>query len=194
MRTLWKGSLQGLVQQPPRFYDWVIYFTASQIAGTLSGAEHAVLHLLYSRFWHKVLYDLGLVNTVEPFQRLINQSMILGEDNQKMSKSRGNVINPDDIVRTYGADAMRVYEMFMGPLELSKPWILFSTGGPKMDRRAQHRQCHHGAGQTGKHRGKVGARYPAGTINLYSSIRIDSLLACAHDVPVILRRGTKRHG
>ncbi|MDR1985524.1 MAG: leucine--tRNA ligase [Treponema sp.] len=89
----------------------------------VGGTEHAVLHLLYSRFWHKVLYDLGLVNTKEPFQRLVNQGMILGEDNQKMSKSRGNVINPDDIVRHYGADAMRVYEMFMGPLEVSKPWI-----------------------------------------------------------------------
>ncbi len=92
----------------------------------VGGAEHAVLHLLYSRFWHKVLYDLGLVNTDEPFMRLVNQGMILGEDNQKMSKSRGNVINPDDIVENYGADAMRVYEMFMGPLEVSKPW---STAG-----------------------------------------------------------------
>jgi leucyl-tRNA synthetase len=82
-----------------------------------------VLHLLYSRFWHKVLYDLGLVNTKEPFQRLVNQGMILGEDNQKMSKSRGNVINPDDIVINYGADSMRVYEMFMGPLEVTKPWL-----------------------------------------------------------------------
>jgi leucyl-tRNA synthetase len=89
----------------------------------VGGAEHAVLHLLYARFWHKVLYDLGLVNTVEPFQRLINQGMILGEDNQKMAKSRGNVINPDDIINSHGADAMRVYEMFMGPLEVSKPWI-----------------------------------------------------------------------
>jgi leucyl-tRNA synthetase len=89
----------------------------------VGGAEHAVLHLLYSRFWHKVLYDIGLVNTVEPFHRLINQGMILGEDNQKMSKSRGNVINPDDVIRDYGADSMRVYEMFMGPLEVSKPWI-----------------------------------------------------------------------
>ncbi len=88
----------------------------------VGGAEHAVLHLLYARFWHKVLFDLGLVNSVEPFQRLVNQGMILGEDNQKMSKSRGNVVNPDDIVREYGADAMRVYEMFMGPLEVSKPW------------------------------------------------------------------------
>ncbi|MDR2541855.1 MAG: leucine--tRNA ligase, partial [Treponema sp.] len=89
----------------------------------VGGAEHAVLHLLYSRFWHKVLYDLGLVNTVEPFQRLINQGMILGEDGQKMSKSRGNVINPDDVIKEHGADAMRIYEMFMGPLEMSKPWI-----------------------------------------------------------------------
>jgi leucyl-tRNA synthetase len=89
----------------------------------VGGAEHAVLHLLYARFWHKVLYDCGLVNTVEPFHRLINQGMILGEDNQKMSKSRGNVINPDDVIGDYGADTMRVYEMFMGPLEVSKPWI-----------------------------------------------------------------------
>ncbi len=89
----------------------------------VGGTEHAVLHLLYSRFWHKVLYDLGLVNTIEPFQRLVNQGMILGEDNQKMSKSRGNVINPDDIISEFGADSMRVYEMFMGPLEVSKPWI-----------------------------------------------------------------------
>jgi leucyl-tRNA synthetase len=88
----------------------------------VGGAEHAVLHLLYSRFWHKVLFDIGVVGTKEPFQRLVNQGMILGEDNQKMSKSRGNVINPDDIIREYGADSMRVYEMFMGPLEVSKPW------------------------------------------------------------------------
>jgi leucyl-tRNA synthetase len=89
----------------------------------VGGVEHAVLHLLYARFWHKVLFDLGLVNTKEPYQRLVNQGMILGEDNQKMSKSRGNVINPDDIVREFGADALRLYEMFMGPLEVSKPWM-----------------------------------------------------------------------
>jgi leucyl-tRNA synthetase len=88
----------------------------------VGGAEHAVLHLLYSRFWHKVLFDLGHVSTPEPFVRLVNQGMILGEDNQKMSKSRGNVINPDDVVREYGADAFRMYEMFMGPLEATKPW------------------------------------------------------------------------
>ncbi len=88
----------------------------------VGGAEHAVLHLLYARFWHKVLYDLGLVSTPEPFVKLVNQGMILGENNEKMSKSRGNVVNPDDIVERYGADAMRLYEMFMGPLEVTKPW------------------------------------------------------------------------
>jgi len=95
----------------------------------VGGAEHAVLHLLYSRFWHKVLYDFGLVNTVEPFQKLINQGMILGEDNHKMSKSRGNVINPDDIIKDYGADTLRLYEMFLGPLEVSKPWITAGITG-----------------------------------------------------------------
>jgi leucyl-tRNA synthetase len=88
----------------------------------VGGAEHAVLHLLYSRFWHKVLFDIGVVNTSEPFVRLLNQGMILGEGGVKMSKSLGNVINPDDIITSYGADALRVYEMFMGPLEVSKPW------------------------------------------------------------------------
>jgi leucyl-tRNA synthetase len=92
----------------------------------VGGAEHAVLHLLYARFWHKVLFDIGVVNTDEPFMRLINQGMILGEGGVKMSKSLGNVINPDDIVAAYGADSLRVYEMFMGPLEVSKPW---STNG-----------------------------------------------------------------
>ncbi|HOT59726.1 MAG TPA: leucine--tRNA ligase [Spirochaetales bacterium] len=95
----------------------------------VGGTEHAVLHLLYARFWHKVLYDLGLVSTREPFQKLVNQGMILGEDGQKMSKSRGNVINPDDIIRDYGADTLRVYEMFMGPLEVSKPWNTAGLNG-----------------------------------------------------------------
>ncbi len=95
----------------------------------IGGVEHAVLHLLYARFWHKVLYDLGLVTDKEPFKRLINQGMILGEDGQKMSKSRGNVINPDDIIRDYGADTLRVYEMFMGPLEVSKPWNTAGLNG-----------------------------------------------------------------
>ena len=88
----------------------------------VGGTEHAVLHLLYARFWHKVLYDLGHVSTPEPFYRLVNQGLILGEDGQKMSKSRGNVVNPDAILDEYGADAFRLYEMFMGPLQDSKPW------------------------------------------------------------------------
>lgn len=88
----------------------------------VGGTEHAVLHLLYARFWHKVLFDLGYVSTAEPFYKLVNQGLILGEDGQKMSKARGNVINPDDMVSEYGADSLRLYEMFMGPLEMVKPW------------------------------------------------------------------------
>jgi len=88
----------------------------------VGGAEHAVLHLLYARFWHKVLFDIGVVSTPEPFMRLLHQGTILGEDNQRMSKSRGNVVNPDDMMDAFGADALRLYEMFLGPLEASKPW------------------------------------------------------------------------
>ncbi|MCP5524218.1 MAG: leucine--tRNA ligase [Verrucomicrobiales bacterium] len=88
----------------------------------VGGTEHAVLHLLYARFWHKVLFDLGHVSTAEPFYKLVNQGLIMGEDGQKMSKSRGNVVNPDEILAEYGADAFRLYEMFMGPLQDSKPW------------------------------------------------------------------------
>ena len=88
----------------------------------LGGAEHAVLHLLYARFWQKFLYDIGVVETKEPFQKLYNQGMILGENNEKMSKSKGNVVNPDDIVEQYGADTLRLYEMFMGPLDGSIAW------------------------------------------------------------------------
>lgn len=88
----------------------------------VGGTEHAVLHLLYARFWHKVLFDLGFVTTAEPFYKLVNQGLIMGEDGQKMSKSRGNVVNPDDVLVEYGADAFRLYEMFMGPLQESKPW------------------------------------------------------------------------
>jgi leucyl-tRNA synthetase len=95
----------------------------------IGGAEHAVLHLLYSRFWHKFLYDLGYVSTKEPFQKLVNQGMILGEDGQKMSKSRGNVVNPDKVITDYGADSMRLYEMFMGPLEAVKPWSMQGVEG-----------------------------------------------------------------
>lgn len=92
----------------------------------IGGAEHAVLHLLYARFWHKFLYDIGVVPTKEPFQKLFNQGMILGENNEKMSKSKGNVVNPDEIVETHGADTLRLYEMFMGPLDASVAW---STNG-----------------------------------------------------------------
>jgi leucyl-tRNA synthetase len=95
----------------------------------VGGAEHAIMHLLYARFWHKVLFDLGHVTTPEPFLKLFNQGMILGENNLKMSKSRGNVVNPDEIVGRYGADTLRLYEMFMGPLEASKPWSATGVEG-----------------------------------------------------------------
>ena len=95
----------------------------------VGGAEHAVLHLLYARFWHKVLFDRGIVSTHEPFRKLVNQGMILGEDGSKMSKSRGNVINPDAVVAEYGADSLRLYEMFMGPLEATKPWSMDGVSG-----------------------------------------------------------------
>lgn len=102
------------------------WFGADDQAGSVDlyvgGAEHAVLHLLYARFWHKVLFDLGYLSKDEPFHRLVNQGLILGPDSQKMSKSRGNVVNPDDVIENYGADALRLYEMFMGPLEQVKPW------------------------------------------------------------------------
>ena len=94
----------------------------------VGGTEHAVLHLLYARFWHKVLFDLGYVSTPEPFYKLVNQGLILGEDGQKMSKSRGNVVNPDDVLVEYGTDALRLYEMFMGPLQDK------SRGTPKASR------------------------------------------------------------
>jgi len=97
----------------------------------IGGAEHAVLHLLYSRFWHKFLYDQGIVPTTEPYARLTNQGLIMGEDGQKMSKSLGNVVNPDDVIEEYGADVMRLYEMFMGPLEMSKPWSTKSISGSR---------------------------------------------------------------
>jgi leucyl-tRNA synthetase len=95
----------------------------------VGGVEHAVLHLLYARFWHKVLFDLELVSTKEPFQKLVNQGMILGEDGEKMSKSRGNVVNPDTVIEQYGADSLRCYEMFMGPLEKVKPWQINGVKG-----------------------------------------------------------------
>jgi leucyl-tRNA synthetase len=101
---------------PKTYDDWM------PVDLYVGGAEHGVLHLFYSRFWHKVLFDAGIVKHAEPFLKLVHQGMILGEDNQKMSKARGNVINPDDVVRQFGADSLRLYEMFMGPLEQVKPW------------------------------------------------------------------------
>ena len=95
----------------------------------VGGTEHAVLHLLYARFWHKVLFDLGHLSTTEPFQKLVNKGLILGEDGQKMSKSVGNVVNPDDVITEYGADSLRLYEMFMGPLEQVKPWSMKGVEG-----------------------------------------------------------------
>jgi leucyl-tRNA synthetase len=115
----WMGSRRGDEA------DGSLLSTRSTTPGVdlyVGGTEHAVLHLLYARFWHKVLFDLGYVTTAEPFFKLVNQGIILGEDNQKMSKSRGNVVNPDEILVEYGADAFRLYEMFMGPLQDSKPW------------------------------------------------------------------------
>lgn len=97
----------------------------------IGGAEHAVLHLLYSRFWHKFLYDIGVVPTKEPFQKLFNQGMILGENNEKMSKSKGNVVNPDDIINSHGADTLRMYEMFMGPLDASIAWSTKGLDGAR---------------------------------------------------------------
>ena len=97
----------------------------------IGGSEHAVGHLLYSRFWNNYLYDKGVLGTKEPFQKLCHQGMILGSNGEKMSKSRGNVINPDDIVRDYGADTLRIYEMFMGPLEASKPWSESGVDGSR---------------------------------------------------------------
>jgi leucyl-tRNA synthetase len=95
----------------------------------LGGAEHAVLHLLYARFWHKVLFDLGYVSTREPFVRLYHQGMILGEDSNKMSKSKGNVVNPDEVINNYGADSFRLFEMFLGPLSAAKPWSTHGIEG-----------------------------------------------------------------
>lgn len=112
----------------PEVQDLVNYWLPVDLY--IGGTEHAVLHLLYARFWHQVLFDLGILKSPEPFQKLFNQGMILGEDGEKMSKSRGNVINPDEIVEEYGADTLRLYEMFMGPLESVKPWSTAGVEGP----------------------------------------------------------------
>jgi leucyl-tRNA synthetase len=107
-------------EEPERY--WMCGDKPGGVDLYVGGTEHAVLHLLYARFWQKVLFDLGYVSKPEPFQRLVNQGVILGEDKQKMSKSRGNIVNPDDVIDQHGADAFRCYEMFMGPLEQMKPW------------------------------------------------------------------------
>ena len=117
--TYWSSNHQSPIDNPQ----------SGMVDLYVGGTEHAVLHLLYARFWHKVLFDLGHVRTPEPFQKLVNQGLILGEDGQKMSKSRGNVVNPDDVVKEYGADSLRLYEMFMGPLEQVKPWQMKGVEG-----------------------------------------------------------------
>ncbi|WP_240374551.1 leucine--tRNA ligase [Bacillus piscicola] len=127
----------------------------------IGGAEHAVLHLLYARFWHKVLYDLGIVPTKEPFQRLYNQGMILGENNEKMSKSKGNVVNPDDIVHSHGADTLRLYEMFMGPLDASVAW---SETGLDGARRFLDRVWRLYTGEDGKLDAKIRKAEGSGTL------------------------------
>ncbi|HET7626599.1 MAG TPA: class I tRNA ligase family protein, partial [Verrucomicrobiae bacterium] len=119
----WMGAESPKAKvQSPMLADIGLKSTMPGVDLYVGGTEHAVLHLLYARFWHKVLFDLGYVSTPEPFFKLVNQGLILGEDGQKMSKSRGNVVNPDDILKEYGADAFRLYEMFMGPLQDTKPW------------------------------------------------------------------------
>ncbi|MCE9553543.1 MAG: class I tRNA ligase family protein, partial [Planctomycetes bacterium] len=130
----WAGSCWYYLRfidpkNPQRMIDPELEKSWMPIDLYVGGAEHAVLHLLYSRFWHKVLYDRGVVSTKEPFQKLVNQGMILGENREKMSKSRGNVVNPDKVVAEYGADALRLYEMFMGPLEATKPWSMEGVNG-----------------------------------------------------------------
>ncbi|MCB1303385.1 MAG: leucine--tRNA ligase, partial [Leptospiraceae bacterium] len=110
---------KNAIFDPSREKEWM---GSNGVDLYIGGAEHAVLHLLYARFWHKVLYDYGVVHSKEPFHKLVHQGLILGEDGQKMSKSRGNVVNPDEVVGSWGADSFRLYEMFMGPLEAMKPW------------------------------------------------------------------------
>jgi leucyl-tRNA synthetase len=128
----WMGSRQGNeadTSAPANPPPHVGGYEPQGVDLYVGGTEHAVLHLLYARFWHKVLYDLGYVSTPEPFFKLVNQGLILGEDGQKMSKSRGNVVNPDDILADYGADAFRLYEMFLGPLQDTKPWSTKNVEG-----------------------------------------------------------------
>lgn len=130
----------------------------------IGGAEHAVLHLLYARFWHKFLYDLGIVKTKEPFQKLFNQGMILGTNNEKMSKSKGNVVNPDDIVTSHGADTLRLYEMFMGPLDASTAW---SENGIEASRRFLDRVWRLMIDENGKVRDRITNVNPGNLEKLY---------------------------
>jgi leucyl-tRNA synthetase len=134
----------------------------------VGGGEHAVLHLLYARFWHKVLFDIGAVKDPEPFLKLVHQGMILGENNEKMSKARGNVVNPDDIVREYGADSLRVYEMFMGPLEQVKPW---QTSGMEGARRFLERAWNVVTGPVGDAADSTGAYDDATRRLVHKTIR-----------------------
>ncbi len=129
LRYLDPGNTKRFVSREAEQYWMGSAGTPGGVDLYVGGTEHAVLHLLYARFWHKVLFDLGYLSTNEPFQKLVNQGLILGEDGQKMSKSRGNVVNPDDIVREYGADSLRLYEMFMGPLKDVKPWATKGVEG-----------------------------------------------------------------
>jgi leucyl-tRNA synthetase len=117
-----QAESSALTERPPQPSTFNFQPSTAGVDLYVGGTEHAVLHLLYARFWHKVLYDLGCVSTPEPFYKLVNQGLILGEDGQKMSKARGNVVNPDDMIADFGADSLRLYEMFMGPLEMVKPW------------------------------------------------------------------------
>ena len=122
-----RNAVRFVGEEPERY--WMDGGKPGGVDLYVGGTEHAVLHLLYARFWHKVLFDHGYVSTPEPFQRLVNQGLILAEDGRKMSKSYGNVINPDEIIAEYGADALRLYEMFMGPLEQTKPWSMTGVQG-----------------------------------------------------------------
>jgi leucyl-tRNA synthetase len=122
VENYWMGTVAAVCDRRDDAGTAPLQKTTPGVDLYVGGTEHAVLHLLYARFWHKVLFDLGHVSTPEPFFKLVNQGIILGEDGQKMSKSRGNVVNPDDVLAEFGSDAFRLYEMFMGPLEMVKPW------------------------------------------------------------------------
>jgi leucyl-tRNA synthetase len=129
MGYLLKGPLGMVALNSPEAKQILDYYLPVDLY--VGGTEHAVGHLLYARFWTKFLYDLGLVSVKEPFMRLFNQGMILGEDHSKMSKSLGNTVNPDEVIETYGADALRLFEMFMGPLDQDKPWSTDGIMGSK---------------------------------------------------------------